>query len=90
MVSAPGGRGKGGMRVWSPQRPGVVVERPELAQLLGLGVVGVQVGTVEWPAGVADPGPDLEGDRVQGAGRPGLVTGATQCRVVPPNARTRD
>lgn len=54
---------------------GVVVERPELAQPWVLGVVAVQVGTVEWPAGVADPGPDLDVDRVHRAGRPGLVTG---------------
>jgi hypothetical protein len=54
---------------------GVVVERPELAQPWVLGVVGVQVGTVEWPAGVGDPGADLKVDRVQGAGRPGLATG---------------
>jgi hypothetical protein len=36
-----------------------VVERPELAPHWRLGVVGVQVGTVEWPAGVAGPGPVL-------------------------------
>ena len=53
----------------------VVVERPELAHLLGLHVVRDQVGAVERPAGIADPGTDLEVDRVERAGGPALVAG---------------
>jgi hypothetical protein len=55
-----------------------------------VGVVGIQVGAIERPAGVVDTGTDLEVDRVQRWAAQVSSPGPNQCLLVPPNAHTRD
>src|SRR6266540_6171968 len=83
-------RQAGGLRLDGPAA-GIIVERPQPADRVGLGVVGLQMSTVERPAGVAHARSDLEVDRVEGAGRPGVVAWSHPVARRPaerPNPRT--
>src|SRR5262245_26483806 len=90
-------RQEGGARLVGPVA-GIVVVRAELADRLGLGVIGLHLGTVERPAGVADARAGLEVDRIEGTRRPTLrfppvPGGATERprpRAVQPVGRVAD